>query len=169
MRTWRSSRLSEDHTTSEFDCGHESLDQWLAEQALRAERAGVSATTVWTPPGEQRVVAYYSITPTVVHRDELPSRAMAGGYTSVPGYLLGRLALDRQLHGQGHASQLLIDAIERIVSASDQGGGRVIVVDAINDAAGAFYEHHDFTRIPETKRLVMKIATARGALLGLLG
>lgn len=163
MTTWRSSRLSEDHTTSEFDCGHESLNRWLADQALRAERAGVSATTVWTPAGEQRVIAYYSITPTVLRRDELPSRAMAGGYTSVPGFLLGRLALDRELHGQGHGSQLLIDAIERIVSAADEGGGRVIVVDAIDEAAGMFYEHHDFTPITETNRLVMKIATARNA------
>ncbi len=165
MTPWRSSRLCEDHITSEFDCGQESLNQWLADQAMRAERAGVSATTVWTPAGEQRVVAYYSITPTVVRRDEQPTRAMAGGYTSVPGYLLGRRVLDRGLHGQGHASQLLIDAIERIVSAAALVGGRVILVDAIDEAAATFYEHHDFTRIIETKRLVMKIATARRALL----
>lgn len=164
MTTWHSSRLSEDHTPSEFDCGRESLNRWLADQAVRAERAGVSATTVWAPAGEQRVVAYYSITPTVLRREELPSRAMAGGYTGVPGHLLGRLALDRELQGQGHGSQLLIDAIERIVSAAGEGGGRVIVVDAIDEAAAAFYEYHDFTRITESNRLVMKVATARRAL-----
>ncbi|MCP9488218.1 MAG: hypothetical protein MSC30_20445, partial [Gaiellaceae bacterium MAG52_C11] len=42
---------------------------------------------------------------------------------------------------QGHGSQLLIDAIDRIVSAADDdGGGRVVVVEAIDEAAATFYE-----------------------------
>lgn len=164
MSTWRSGRLTENHDRGPFDCGQEILNLWLTDQALRAEQAGVSATTVWTPTADQRVIAYHSIAPTVLRRDELPSRSMAGGYTTVPGYLLGRLAVDRTLHGQGLGSQLLVDALERIVSASGQGGGRVIVVEAIDDAAAAFYEHHDFKPVAETNRLVMKVATARAAL-----
>jgi GNAT superfamily N-acetyltransferase len=136
----------------------------LTDHALSAEQAGVSATTVWTPASDQGVIAYHSIAPTVLRRDELPSPSMAGGYTTVPGYLLGRLAVDRELHGQGLGSQLLIDALERIVSASGQGGGRVIVVDAIDDAAAAFYENHHFKPVAGTNRLVMKVATARAAL-----
>lgn len=163
MTTWHSSRITEDHDTSAFDCGQESLNQWLAGQAVRAAQAGVSATTVWTPPHDQHVVAFYSIAPTVLRRNELPSRSMTGGYTTIPGYLLGRLALDRKLQGQGLGSQLLLDALERIVSASDRGGGRVIVVDAIDEGAAAFYEHHDFQPITGTDRLVMKVATARAA------
>lgn len=164
MTTWRSSRLAEHHDAGSFDCGQGSLERWLAEQALRAERAGVSATTAWTPPDQQRVVAFYSITPTVLRRAELPSRSMTGGYSTIPGYLLGRLALDRTLHGQGLGSQLLIDALKRILSASDRGGGRIIAVDAVDATAAAFYEHHNFRPIPETDRLVMKIATARAAI-----
>ncbi|MCP9491893.1 MAG: hypothetical protein MSC31_18755 [Solirubrobacteraceae bacterium MAG38_C4-C5] len=38
---------------------------------------------MWTPSDTQRVVAYHSIAPTVVRRDELPSRGMAGGYSTV--------------------------------------------------------------------------------------
>lgn len=164
MTTWHSGRLTQDHDTGSFDCGQESLNRWLAEQALRAEHAGVSATTVWAAPEDHRVVAFYSIAPTVLRRDELPSRSMTGGYGTIPGYLLGRLALDRTLQGQGHGSQLLLDALERIVQASDRGSGRVIVVDAIDAAAAAFYEHHDFRPITGADRLVMKVATARSAM-----
>ena len=39
----------------------------------------------------------------------------------------------------------------------------MIVVDAIDAAAAAFYEHHDFVRVGESQ-LVMKVATARAAL-----
>lgn len=164
MSAWRSSRLHEDHERDTFDCGREVLNRWLSDEASRAEQAGVSATTVWTPAADRRVLAYYSIAPTVLRRDELPSRSMAGGYTTVPGYLLGRLALDRTLHGQGLGSQLLVDALGRIVSACGQGGGRVIVVEAIDDAAVAFYDHHDFKPVAGTNRLFMKVATARAAL-----
>ena len=162
--TYRSARLLGEHDVSQFDCGNDHLNAWLRDHALRAERAGVSATTVWTPADAPQVVAFHSIAPTLVRRDELPSRKLAGGYSSVPGYLLGRLALDRRLHGQRLGSQLLLDAIEVAVAAADRGGGRVLVVDAIDDAAISFYEHHDFIRVGGTNRLVMKIATARQAL-----
>ncbi len=162
--TFSSARLSDEHDAAGFDCGNRVLDLWLQDQALRAERAGVSATTVWTPAGEQRVVAYHSIAPTLLRREQLPSPRIAAGCSEVPGFLLGRLALDSSLQGKRLGSQLLLDALEVVVAAGDRGGGRVIVVDAIDDVALAFYEHHDFVRVGDSRRLVMKISTARRAL-----
>lgn len=164
MSAWRSNRLNDDDRTRGFDCGHESLNRWLADHARRAEQAGVAATTVWTPADDIRVVAYFAIAPTMLRREDLPSRSLAGGYSTIPGYLLGRLALDIELHGQGLGSQLLIDAVQRIVDAAATGSGRVIVVDAIDEAAAAFYEHHHFIPMTGTSRLVMKVSTARAAL-----
>ena len=67
-------------------------------------------------------------------------------------------------HTRAAASARRLDALELIIQAADHSGGRVVTVDAIDDAAIAFYEHHGFLRVPDTKRLVMKIATARDAL-----
>jgi GNAT superfamily N-acetyltransferase len=106
------------------------------------------------------VVAYHATAPTQVGRIELPSRSRSGGYSRIPGYLIGRLALDRALHGQGLGAQLLLDALERIVEAADRAGGRVIVVDAIDETAYRFYRHHGFQGIEESNRLVMRLATA---------
>ena len=53
---------------------------------------------------------------------------------------------------------------ERIVAAATNAGGRLIAVDALDDAAHRFYCHHDFQPIQGSRRLVMKIATARAAL-----
>jgi GNAT superfamily N-acetyltransferase len=162
---WVSQPLAEDHDVSQFGSGNELLDRWLQREALRAQRAGISRTTVWTRPGERIVVAYHAIAPTQVARSELPSRSLSAGYTRVPGYLLGRLALDQALHGQGLGTELLLDALERIVEAADRAGGRVIVVDAIDEAAHRFYRHHGFDGIEDSNRLVMKLATA-AAILG---
>lgn len=165
MSDWVSQPLAEDHDTAQFDSGNESLDRWLQRVALRAQRAGIARTIVWTRPGERTVVAYHAIAPTQVARNELPSRSLSAGYTRVPGYLIGRLALDQALHGQGLGTELLLDALERIVEAADRAGGRVIVVDAIDEAADRFYRHHGFDAIEDSNRLVMKLATA-AAILG---
>jgi len=58
----------------------------------------------------------------------------------------------------------LLDALERIVAAATNAGGRLIAVDAIDDTAHRFYCHHDFQPIKGSCRLLMKIATARAAI-----
>ncbi|MFD3593550.1 GNAT family N-acetyltransferase [Nocardia sp. NPDC058640] len=161
-----STRLAEDHDLSTFDSGHATLDDWLRSMAQRACVSGTARVYVWTPEGEQKVVAFFALTPTLVNRDEdgVPSGA-AGGVSRIPGYLIGRLALDRSFHGQGFGAELLYDAVSKAVAAAEVGGGRLIVVDAIDDAAAQFYRKYGFTPVRHTpRRLVMKIATARSAL-----
>ncbi|HEX6076988.1 MAG TPA: hypothetical protein VFZ32_17220, partial [Micromonosporaceae bacterium] len=52
-----------------------------------------------------------------------------------------------------------------IVNAANVGGGRLIVVDAIDDVAAKFYRYHDFQSVKgNPNRLVMKVSTARQAL-----
>ena len=44
-------------------------------------------------------------------------------------------------------------------------GGKLVVVDAIDSSAAAFYAHHDFLTIPENPlRLVQKLSTVAKAL-----
>lgn len=164
MSAWISAPLSREHQVEAFGSGQEDLDRWLVDQALRAQSAGTARTTVWIDPVAPTVLAYYSVAPTQVGISELPSRSFAGGYSVVPGYLLARLALDRSLQGQGLGAELLFDALTRITDAASRAGGRLIVVDAIDDDADRFYRHHDFQPIDGSRRLVMKIATAQAAL-----
>ena len=164
MTSWISEAIADHHELARFSCGNDVLDQWLREQALRAHRAGVSRTTVWVGPDEPAVVAFHSVAPTQLARVDLPARSLSAGYSTVPGFLIGRLALDESLHGQGLGTHLLLDALERIVDAADLVGGRLIAVDAIDTEAKQFYLHHDFQAIEGSSRLVMKVATARVAL-----
>lgn len=162
--TWHSLALDENHAVGEFDCGVAALNEWLMQHSVRAQRSDTARTYVWIDPASKRVVAYFSITPTEVRRVDL-SGSMAGGVSVVPGYLLARLALDRSLHGTGLGAELLVNALSKIVTASGLGGGRIIVVDAIDDRALTFYEHHGFTQVKNNPhRLVMKMATAHAAL-----
>jgi predicted N-acetyltransferase YhbS len=64
----------------------------------------------------------------------------------IPMMILGRLAVDRSAQGQGVGHGLLKDAVLRVVQAADIVGVRGILVDAIDDAARAFYEAFGFRR-----------------------
>jgi len=163
---WISAALDERHDVGHLDSGRDVLDRWLRDEGLRAQRAGTARTTVWTAPDSPLVAGFYAISPTQFAKTDLPSRSMSAGYSTVPGYLLARLALDRSLHGQGLGTQLLLDALERIVSAATEVGGRLIAVDALDANAQRFYLHHDFQAVAHSNRLVMKVATARAALQG---
>ncbi len=54
-----------------------------------------------------------------------------------------------------------MEALIVIVGAARQVGGRLVVVDAVDDAAVRFYEAHDFVSVPSVEqRLIMKLSTA---------
>ncbi|WP_341359269.1 GNAT family N-acetyltransferase [Georgenia sp. M64] len=119
---------------------------------------------MWTVRGSLSVRAYYAVAPTQLNRADGLSRSMSAGYTSVPAYLVARLAVDLELQGRGLGAELLLDALELVVEAAELGGGRLVVVDAIDEMARAFYEHHGFTRIGGSDRLVIKVATVADVL-----
>ncbi|GIF65073.1 hypothetical protein Ais01nite_31080 [Asanoa ishikariensis] len=159
-----SSRLKDHHKLRQFECGEPALDEWLAKQAHRAQLAGTSRTYVWTREDSDEVVAYYSVAPTQVERAGLTG-GQAGGFSVVPAYLLTRFALDRSLQGQQLSDDLLLDAMELITKAATAAGGRLIVVDAINNRVAEYYQRRGFQPIKgDPLRLVMKVETAKRAL-----
>lgn len=160
MSEFVSERIGPEHDPSGFDSGNPILDTWLRDSALRADAQGTARTRVWTRPDDPAVVAYYAVAPTEVRRDGL-TRSAAGGHSVIPAYLLARLALDRQLQGRGLGTRLLLDAAEVVAAASATGGGRLLVVDAIDDNATAFYRAHGFIEIAGSSRLYVRISALR--------
>ncbi len=155
--------LSDAHDFASFRCGRAELDEWLARHARNAVGQG---TRTYVLLGESRLLAgYFAIAPHLVERDELPRRIGRGAPSKIPAVLLAKLALDKRLHGQGLGAELLVWALTTIVSAARAAGGKLVVVDAIDDAAASFYLRHDFQVVSgDPHRLVMKISTAARAL-----
>lgn len=131
MTAFVSGPLDPSYDLASFRCGVDSFDSWLGSQALRAHLAGISRVTIWAPKDQPNLVAaFYSVSPTqVVARDEQLPRSATGGYSTVPAWLLGRLAVAVQFQNLGVGRQVLLDAIETITSAASRVGGRLIVVD----------------------------------------
>jgi GNAT superfamily N-acetyltransferase len=154
---FRSQRLESSHDVTGFTCGNEALDQWLHHHAATAQAKRTSVTYVWTN-SEGRVAAYYSLAPHLIENAGLPRRLGRGDPRQIPAILLARLALSTELRGTGLGGILLHDALSRAVAASQQAGGRYVVVDAIDENARQFYEHYGFTATPRPDRLVRKVS-----------
>lgn len=138
--------LTAEHRTDAFDCGQATLNTWLKRHALANQERGASRTYVACVDG--RVVAYYAIAAgSIAHADAI------GGVRRnmpepVPVALLGRLAVDASVQGQGIGKHLLQDAVIRVAQASDVIGMRAIVVDALDEQAKTFYEQYGFISSP---------------------
>lgn len=152
-----------DHDLSEFACGNAELDDWLRRHARTA--TGQGTRTYVLVDEEGGVLGYFALAPHLLMRDDAPPRLARGAPHQIPAILLAKLALDARLHGSGLGADLLVHALGTILDATRRAGGRVVLVDAIDEAARAFYERHDLHALPgQPRRLVMKVSTVAKAL-----
>lgn len=149
--------LDQSHDTTAFRCGEDSLNSWLVEHAHSEIRRGTARVWVWLD-ATGLVVAYYSLSASKVSREDVPTKVGRGGPREIPAVLVGRLALDRSLHGQNLGEVLLADALSPIVDATRTVGARLVVVDALHEKAAAFYERYGFRPVAGSLRLVQKVA-----------
>ena len=62
----------------------------------------------------------------------------------IPVIVLGRLAVDLKVKGQGVGAGLLLHAIEQTQEAAKIAGIRALLVHAKDDASAEFYRHFKF-------------------------
>lgn len=153
MATWTIRRLDKTHDRSAFDCGQPMLNEWLKDRAGQFDRRDLSRTFVATRPDEALALGYYAISTHRVVYDVLPAAEAKGlPRLDVPVVLIGRLAVDQSVQGQGVGALLLVDALRRSVQISEQVGIRAVEVDALDDAARNFYLKFGFRSLLDDPR-----------------
>lgn len=140
--------LNAGHNRADFQCGTEALDRYLREQASQDLRRYVATPLVLHDVNANLIAGYYTLAATSIQVEDLPEalRARLPRYPIVPAILLGRLAVDERYQGQGLGAFLLVDALRR--SLMSEIAAIAVVVDAKDEQAQAFYEHHGFTLFP---------------------
>ncbi len=133
------------HQVKDFRCGQPSLDRWLQAYAGQSQRRDVARTFV-AADSEPMAVGYYTLVAGQVEHAAAPAAVRAGVFRHfpIPVCLIARLAVDQIWQGRGLGSDLLRDALRRILAAADQIGIRAVLVDAIDDGAAAFYRRYGF-------------------------
>lgn len=165
MSDWIVERLNDRHVCANFDCGKQPLDDWIKLRAKSFEERDLARVYVAIRPGQDRVFGYYAISNCQLGVPSLPAGKSRKGLPSqmpIPGVLLGKLAVDSCAQGQKLGGFLLIDSLRRVQYLADTVGIRLVLVDAIDEAARRFYLHHGFESLADdVDRLFMPVSIIR--------
>lgn len=153
--------IQKEHDRSIFACGHELFDNYLKRQARQDVSRDLSACFVLI--GDNRVVyGYYTLSASSISRHVFPDNLknkLPPSYHDLPTVLLGRLAIDERLQGQGFGAVLLMDALSRVARIATELGTLALLVDPIDDAAKAFYGRFGFIHLPGSGKMMLPMQT----------
>jgi ribosomal protein S18 acetylase RimI-like enzyme len=130
-----------------FDCGSVELNNFLKTKARQNQSAGFNKTFVAVASGDRvkKVLGYYSLSMGEIDLSSLPPEHLKKlPKHPVPIARMGRLAVDASTKGQGLGKLLLVDAMKRVQTASEQIGVYALLVDAKDDSAKNFYLKYGF-------------------------
>ena len=129
--------LDATHDLTAFDCGEQTLNEWLQRRARSNAANGASHTYVACDNGA--VAGYYALAAGAVDVATAPGRFKRNMPDPIPVVVLGRLAAANSHKGKGLGRALFRDAGLRVLQAAGIIGVRGVLVDAISDDAKAFY------------------------------
>jgi ribosomal protein S18 acetylase RimI-like enzyme len=158
--------LGKHHDRARFSCGQSDLDDWFRLRAGQDERRNVARVFV-AVDADRGVIGFYSLSSLSLSLENLPEEVAhkLPRYDAIPAALIGRLARDERVRGQGVGELLLADAIQRILGAGRSIAVFAIVVDAKDERAVAFYKAFGFRVFPlQPNRLFLLTATAAAGL-----
>lgn len=159
------------HERAGFSSGVDALDHYLKERVSAHGRQGVSRTYVAIPRDSGGTVSFsaspvqgfYTLSAAHVEYPDIPDslRRRLPRYP-MPVALLGQLAVDRSVQGQGLGGALLYDALLRVMSVAEEIGIVAVLVEARETSAAAFYAHYGFVALEDQPgRLVLPLGALR--------
>lgn len=152
------------HNRKDFDCGNEFLNNYLTLTANQQSNKDNARTYVLEDENKSgQIVGFYTLTIISIDLSSLPQNLQKKHKHNNSVALIARLAVDNRFLNKGIGSWLLVDALKKLLNASDAVGFPLVVVDA-KDGVSAFYEQFGFTSFrDEKKKLFISIADIRAS------
>jgi ribosomal protein S18 acetylase RimI-like enzyme len=151
--------LAKNYDRTGFNCGSDTLNSYFQQQVTQEIRRRVTACFV-ALTSDQTIAGFYTIAATSVPLIGLPPgiAKKLPRYPLVPAVRMGRLAVAGQFKAQGLGGALLADALHR--AAVSDIAAYAMLVDAKDDKAASFYQHHGFIPLPDSPlTLFLPLAT----------
>ena len=158
------------HNRNRFDCGNKSLNNYLRLMANQQAGKNNSRTFVLEDDNNKNhIIGFYTLTMTAINLSALPEKLRTEKLqkkhqnTQAAG-LIARLAVDKRYTKQGYGEWLLINALKKLLLASDTVAFPIIIVDA-KDGVLAFYQKFGFNAFnSQPKKLFITLADIRATL-----
>ena len=155
----------EKHKRNLFDCGVEALNNHLCMTASQeSDRDNTRTFVLEDIYNPESIIGYYTLTMTFIDLSLLPQKLQQKHKYAQSGGLIARLTVDKNYTQQGFGEWLLIDALKKLLSASNTVAFPVVIVDA---KAGAvqFYEKFGFVPFNDMpNKLFITIADVKTSL-----
>ena len=152
--------LEKHHHRAHFECEEASLTNYIRQQVSQDVRKRLAACFV-AANDDQQVMGYYTLTSESLGRDLIPQKYIkrVPRHYNAPVVLLGRLARDLKAKGTGLGEHLLMDALFRSYTLSQESiGAMAVVVDPINEYAVAFYAKFGFEQLPDSGKMFLPMS-----------
>lgn len=142
--------LKETSNIKDFDCNQIELNSFLKDFSLLFQRRRFGITVVFFDENDskKKVLGFYTICPASIQLSELPTKLITGPKPNpIPGFRLCRLAVDKQFQSRGFGKVIFMHFLKRCLDQASLIGGSVVIIDAKNEKAKSFYEHHGFKSV----------------------
>lgn len=153
------------HNRKRFDCGVAALNSYLRMMANQQAGKDNSRTFVLEEAtNPEHIIGYYTLTMAPIDLGAIPAKLQKRHQNAHAGGLIARLAVDKRYANRGFGEWLLIDALKKLLSASETVAFPLVIVDA-KDGAIQFYEKYGFTAFMDTpNKLFITVADIRTSL-----
>jgi ribosomal protein S18 acetylase RimI-like enzyme len=132
------------HDRAGFVSGNDRIDRYFRETVSQDVKRSYAACYVLLERETSKIAGFYTLSAHSVALTEVaPDLAKKlPRYPSVPAVLIGWMGRDVSFRRAGVGAMLLYDAIHRVAKAPV--GAHALCADAIDEAAAAFYQEHQF-------------------------
>jgi GNAT superfamily N-acetyltransferase len=131
------------HDSSRFDCGDESLNEWLRRFSGQSRRAHTAATWV-IADRDNVVVAYASLAMTAISLATAPAALSKHSLDPVPALLCGRFGVDHRYGGLGVGTALVAHVLATAVEMNQAAAMKAVLVTAISPEARDWWTRFGF-------------------------
>lgn len=136
------------HPRRRIQCGQGTVDDWLSTKALQHQEKHLSVTKVVLDE-TAAIAGYYTLATGQVDFGDLPAEVTKHlPPRLLPVAVLAWLGVSTDHQGQGLGRLLLAQPLRDCYEAGQTFAFVAVILDCINDAAKAFYQHWDFQELP---------------------
>ena len=155
--------LDKTHNRKAFECEEQQLTDYIKKQVSQDIKKKLAVCFV-AIDSDINVIGYYTLSSESLGSEQIPDkylRKVPQNYNA-PVILLGRLARNITAKGTRLGEHLLLDALFRAYTLSEESiGAMAVIVDPMNQFAIKFYEKYGFEQLPDSEKMFLPMSTIK--------
>jgi ribosomal protein S18 acetylase RimI-like enzyme len=155
--------LDKTHNRNAFECEEQQLTDYIKKQVSQDIKKRLAVCFV-AIDNYNNVIGYYTLSSESLGREQIPDKYLkkVPQNYNAPVILLGRLARNITAKGTGLGEHLLLDALFRAFTLSEESiGAMAVIVDPMNQFAIKFYEKYGFEQLPDSEKMFLPMSTIK--------